>query len=246
MKSTPQGGYWFGAAVRESDLPQSARHLAHVLGSVAESKTGRLTVSYSTLMRWTGQGRGTVSQNLKTLTDAGFLKVIPPPVWRRKYGASNVYFTLVPPGFPTTGRTRTPSSPSELGGSSHSELGVVLRGAKGSSDSELSTKRTKGAGPSGSASVPPPTDPLVLSGAAVLTCTECQTAVHESQADGDIYWCFWCNADPTETAFVVPDPDPLKHRWAVRRVAQMLADFSDEWDPICAICSKPEDDHDVD
>lgn len=243
--STPQGGFWYAAAVRQSDLPYAARLLAFVLASVADSRTGSVRVSYRALAQWTGMGRSTVHRQLRVLADAGFLRIVPPPIWLQQRGEANRYFTMIPPGFVTRGRA---------GSSPAAGLGVVplARGgspAAGPSTTGLSPRGRSGSASAATASEDYPRDPIIRdTHIAILTCSDCSAPIRESQRDGDTHWCYSCAADPATTSFVAPSSDPMdhSHEWPDHTTGFYMdhteVPFPPEDTP-CAICGHVEDDH---
>lgn len=145
MSGPGQGGYWFAAAVRASGLPPPARHIAHVLASVANNETGRIKVSLSWLEQSTGLARSTVAKHLNTLEREGWIQRIRAEVWAAvKLHDRTEYVTTIPPGYPAKG------SPSHGLPSTGDELGVVRKTAKASPSDGPSTTSTKaGAPPAG-------------------------------------------------------------------------------------------------
>ena len=100
MKGTPQGGWHYADAIRNSELPPPARLIALSLCGVAKSETGQVTRSITWLADSTGLGRTTVKRHLKTLAAEGWMRRFPPPVWQaREEHAMTRYVLTVPAGF---------------------------------------------------------------------------------------------------------------------------------------------------
>lgn len=66
----------FRYRVMESDLPASARCVAHVLATRANFDTGAVTISVRKLAQWTGLSVNTVRSSLRILTLQGWLIVL--------------------------------------------------------------------------------------------------------------------------------------------------------------------------
>ncbi len=149
-----QGGFWFANAVRGSDLPPPARHIAHVLASVADNDTGRIKVSLSWIESATGLARSTVAKHLNRLEADGWIRRRRADVWASiKLHDRTEYVTVIPAGYPTA------SSPSLGLPSAGDGLGVVRKSRKASPSGGLSTTSTKaGDPPAGAVDRPPRTN----------------------------------------------------------------------------------------
>lgn len=132
-----QGGYWYAAAIRSSDLPPSARLVALAIVGQADNATGKLVRSLSGLAGDTGLDRRTVMRQLAALEAGGWL-LRDSPRDHAALGARKMttYTTVIPNGFPTRGTT-----PLALGAQSAESRGTVPH----------SPYRTKGSGASASA-----------------------------------------------------------------------------------------------
>jgi hypothetical protein len=103
LASKARGGFWYANALRESELPPHARHIGHVLASVANSETGRIRVSLTWLERATGLSRSTVAKYLNTLESEGWVRRQRAPVHRQiQDHEATSYTTTIPNGFPVS------------------------------------------------------------------------------------------------------------------------------------------------
>lgn len=121
LSGTHRGGYWYAAALRDSNLPATSRHVGHVLVSIADNDTGRIRVSLTRLADFTGLNRATIARKLNELERLGWVKRRRPEKWAAiKEGEMTEYTLVIPEGFPT-------SRPVRLG-QSHSSAHVVAHG----------------------------------------------------------------------------------------------------------------------
>lgn len=139
MAGTDQGGYWFAAAIRASDLPPTARLVALVIVGQADNESGLLTRSLTQLAKDSGLHRATVVRQLGVLEGGGWLKRAAPTT-RAALGAQEMttYTTVIPAGFPS----RT------------TRLGLGAESARPGRTTRHSPYRTKAGGPSASAPAP--------------------------------------------------------------------------------------------
>ena len=124
-----------GRSPRERSPP--ARHIAHVIASVADNASGRATVYLTWLTEATGMSRSAVAKHLNTLEHGGWVKR------RRSRRAAAMlertgYATLIPPGSP-------------FGASPSYGLGLCVKATK-QRPVGLSTTSTKAGAPSAGAS----------------------------------------------------------------------------------------------
>lgn len=102
-KPSPQGGYWYASAIRKSDLPGPARHVALTLASVADSASGQVRVSLSVLTGYTGLGRSTVARALNVLEAGDWIERDRPATWEQiQHREMTTYTTTIPAGYPTS------------------------------------------------------------------------------------------------------------------------------------------------
>lgn len=114
MNGRAQGGYWFKAALRDSDLAPLTRLVGCMLESVADTDSGIVpaSASLSTIAKWTGMSRRAVVNHLQLLEDAGFVRRSRPEQWRAAKNQETTRYTLlVPEAFPV----RRPSASGALG-----------------------------------------------------------------------------------------------------------------------------------
>jgi predicted RNA binding protein YcfA (HicA-like mRNA interferase family) len=157
MPATRQGGYWYANAIRASGLPPPARHIAHVLASVADSESGRARVSLTWLQTDTGLSRSSVAKYLNVLEQGGWILRNRAGSWAAtKQHEVTEYVTVIPDGYPAKG------SPSHGLPSAAHGLGVVRESDKASPPHGPSTTSTNAGtrGNRGRAKLPPlPLDP---------------------------------------------------------------------------------------
>lgn len=101
-QGTPQGGYWFARAIRNSALRPIARLLALTIASEAKTETGKLLTSLTHLALQTGLSLSSVKKARAELADGGYLMWRTPVKWAQLRGDTNEYTTLIPPGEPTS------------------------------------------------------------------------------------------------------------------------------------------------
>lgn len=177
MAGRAKGGYWYATALRESDLPSHARHLGHVLASVADNETGRVRVSLSWLEQSSGLSRSSVTKYLNVLEVGGWVRRRRAPKHRQiQDHEATVYTTVIPATFPAK------ASPSH-------GLGLVRESERASAShgpSTTSTKADAGTALRASGATETPASEPLSTWPPVCRCTDIKRT-----KDGDCLGCGW-------------------------------------------------------